>query len=301
VPRKATVRARGLGAELKELRNRAGLNTRQVGALMNSSTATVSRIETGQRGVTSEEVAAMMVIYKATPEERDRLVALAKEVDRPGWWETDDSSLPKPLNALIGFEAQATRITDVAMLLVPGLLQTTEYARAVMTASGASPGLAESRIVTRMGRQAALTRPDAPQLVAFIDEAVVRRPLASDAVMAEQARRLIEAGERANVTIRIMSFARGGHPAVNGSFSVLEFAKASTIVHLEHMRSSAFVDDTRNVKAFLEAVDILGQTALSPAESAQFLAGVGHEFLPGKAAYPSRCRGRGKSLLADAG
>jgi transcriptional regulator with XRE-family HTH domain len=271
VPRKATVRARGLGAELKELRQRAGLTTRQVGALMSSSTATVSRIETGQRGVTSEEVAAMMVIYKAEPEERDRLVQLAREVDQPGWWETDDPALPKQLTALIGFEAQATRITDVALLVVPGLLQTAEYARAVLEASGVPPGIAETRVVTRMGRQVVLSHNTPPQLNVILDETALCRPLGSSKVMANQIRHLVNASRRDNVTVRVLPFSAGGHPAMSGAFSVLEFEKAATIVHLEHKRSSLFVDAPHDVESFLSAVDTLKATALNAAESADFL------------------------------
>ncbi|WP_046469867.1 helix-turn-helix domain-containing protein [Allosalinactinospora lopnorensis] len=278
MPRKATVRARGLGAELKELRQRAGLTTRQVGELMNSSTATVSRIETGQRGVTSEEVAAMMVIYKANPEERDRLVGLAREVDRPGWWETGDSNLPKQLTALIGFEAQATRITEVAMLGIPGLLQTPEYARATMEVSGVPAVAAETRVVTRMGRQTLLNRADSPQLTVIIDEAALRRPLGGPGVMADQLRHISEAGQRDNIDIRVVPFSHGGHPAMSGAFSMLEFKKAATIVHLEHLKSSIFVDDPRDVEAFRSAVAKLEEIALNRTDSAKFVTDVARSY-----------------------
>lgn len=158
------------------------------------------------------------------------------------------------------------------MLLVPGLLQTPEYARAVMKVSGFTEDVVEARTATRMGRQVVLSRPSPPRLTAIIDEAALRRPLGSPTVMAEQARHLIKSGQRENVTIRVIPFIRGGHPAVNGTFSVLEFAKAATIVHLEHLRSSLFVDDRHNVEAFLRTVATLDETALNPAESADFLA-----------------------------
>lgn len=271
--RKATVRARGLGAELKELRLRAALSTRAVGERLGWSASTVSRIETGNRGVTSEEVAAMTVVYQATQEERDTLVDLAKEADQPGWWETGDPSLPKQLTALIGFEAQATAITDASISFVPGLLQTQDYARATMAASHVPTQATEARVATRMGRQVVLTRPKPPAYTAFFDEAVLRRPLGGHAVMAEQLCHLVRASQRPNITLQVIPFEQdgGGHVALSGSFMLLEFVKARTIVHLEHRRSSLFLDDPRDTEVFLGDIARLRANALNPEESANLL------------------------------
>ncbi|GAA3740144.1 helix-turn-helix domain-containing protein [Salinactinospora qingdaonensis] len=278
MPRKATVRARGLGAELKELRTRTGLTTTVVGKRLGWSASTVSRIETGQRGVTSEEVAAMLVVYRATPEERERLVGLAREVDKPGWWETGDSGLPKQLTSLISFESQATRITAMSLAYVPGLLQTEQYAHAVMLASGVSASAAQTRVVTRMGRQGVLTRSDPVEFHAFIDEAVLRRPLGGAAVMAEQVRHLLAMGKRSNITIQVLPFSAGGHLGLDGSFVILEYGKAPTIVHLENKTSSLFLDDHEDTALYLADAATLENVALKASESARFLASIADTY-----------------------
>ncbi len=278
VPRKATVRARGLGAELRDLRNRVGLPMTKVGDQMGWSVATVSRIETGQRGVSSEEVAALLVVYKVAPDERERLLALAREADQPGWWETGDPRLPRQLTTLIRFEAETTRITDVSTILVPGLLQTPAYSREVMRAAGIPDADAETRVVTRQGRQAVLRGANPPHLTVFLDEAAVRRPIGDRSVMVEQMHRLVEEGRRENVSLRVLPFACGGHAALAGSFAVLEFAKAATIVHFEHKRAGLFLDRREDVDSFLYALNRLEGIALDPAGSLEFLANTARTY-----------------------
>ncbi len=276
--RLTTVRARGLGAELRELRSKSGLSTRAVAERLGWSTSTLNRIENGKRAATSEEVAALLVVYGVTGAERDRLLNLAKDTDQPGWWEIPSPGLPPQLTALIGFESQATRIVSVDMLLVPGLLQTPEYTRALMTSGGVPSYEVEARVAMRMGRQTILSRPEPPELLAIIDEAALRRPLGSRTLMAEQLRHILKTASRRNVTVQVIPFAHGGHPGVNGSFMVLEFAKARTIVHMEHTRSSLFVDDPEDVDPYLQAVDTLREVALDPAASAEFIASVAAEY-----------------------
>lgn len=271
MPRKATVRARGLGAELKELRLHAGLTTRKVGELAGWSHATVSRMEVGTRGVTPEEVATLLAIYQVTGETRDRLLDLAREVDRPGWWETGDTAIPQQLTALIGFEAQAARIIDVALLLVPGLLQTADYTRAIMAAADIPKATAETRIATRLGRQAILSEPNAPRLLAFIDEGVLHRPLGGSRTMRDQLHHLVNTAQQPRVEVRVLPFTETGHRALNGSFTMLEFTKARAIVLLEHKRSSLFLDDPKDSEAFAEDIAVLQETALNHDDSVEFI------------------------------
>lgn len=279
MPRKATVRARGLGVELKEMRSRSGLTTTEVGNRLDWSASTVSRIETGKRGVTSEEVAAMMVVYQAPADDRQRLIDLAREADRPGWWECGDPGLPSQLTALISFESQATVITDVALVLIPGLLQTPEYARAVMAATGIQRTVAETRVAARLGRQAILKEKKGPSLRAFIDEAALRRPLGGPDVMLDQIEHLIQSSRDPRISIRALPQTSDGHIALNGSFTVIEFEKAQALVHLEHKRSSLFLDDPKEVDAFLTDIATLDETSLDPLESIDFLAEIaqGHK------------------------
>jgi hypothetical protein len=182
------------------------------------------------------------------------------------------------LTALIGFESQAVRITDVASVLVPGLLQTPEYARAVMAGCGIPTLDAETRVATRMGRQVILSRPEPPELLTIVDEAVLRRPVGGPAVMADQLRYMVKIAERPNVTVRVIPFECGAHTGLDGPYVVLEFAKASTIVHLEHKQSGIFVDEPQDVEPFLAATATLTETALDPAASEKLLVEVADEY-----------------------
>lgn len=276
--RPPTARTRGLGAELRELRTKTGLSTRAVAERLDWSHSTLNRIENGRRKISSEDVAALLVIYEVAGEERDRLLALARDADKPGWWETGHTALPGQLTALIGFESQATAISDVALTLIPGYLQTPEYTRGLLLTLGMSEAETETRVATRLGRQAVLSRPTPPEYLAILDESALRRPIGGPAVMAEQIRHVIRVGERARITIQVIPCDRGAHPGLTGSFLVLEFARQGTIVHLEQLRSSIFVDDPGDVQPFVSTVDTLRETALDPVESVRFLAAVAAEY-----------------------
>lgn len=276
--RPATVRARGLGAELRELRETKKLTTREVAKHLGWSASTVSRTENGMRNISSEDVAALLVLYGVTGQERERLLALARESDQPGWWETQHPGLPSQLTALIGFESQAIRIVDVELILVPGLLQTPEYVRAMLDAASV-PGLqAETRVATRLGRQALLSRPEPPEYLAIVDESVLRRPVGGKAVMAEQIRHIGRVAERPNVSVQVIPYDCGAHAGLSGSYVLLEFAKARSIVHLEHKRSSLFLDEPDDVTPFVSTVDTLRNVALDPIRSIELLKSLAVEY-----------------------
>jgi transcriptional regulator with XRE-family HTH domain len=276
--RPATVRARGLGAELRELREAKKLTTREVAKDLGWSASTVSRTENGMRNISSEDVAALLVLYGVTGKERDRLLTMARESDQPGWWETQHPGLPSQLTALIGFESQATQIVDVQLVLVPGLLQTPEYTRSVMTRTGVQRNELENLVATRLGRQVVLSRPNPPRYHAIIDEAVLRRPIGGRAVMNEQLRHLVRMTERPNVTLQVVPFEEGAHEGLAGSFVMLGFATARTIIHLEHKRSSLFLDEPENVSPFVSGVDTLRDVAMSPPDSAEFIASIATDY-----------------------
>lgn len=263
-------KARGLGTELAALRAQSGLKLSEVADRLGMSPPTISRIENGLRATSSEEVAALLVVYKITGARGDRLVSLAKTIDQPGWWETSASGLPGQLTALIAFESEATTITDVSTILMPGLLQTAEYTRAVMAATGVRDAEIDGRVAVRLGRQGILSRPVPPRLHAIIDEAVLRRPLGGAPVMADQLRHAVAMAERRNVTVQVLR--RRAHPGLNGSYVTLEFrGPALPFVHLEHFRSSLFLDEPEDVAAFAETTDTLSAMALGPARSAAYL------------------------------
>ena len=279
--RPATVRARGLGAELRELRNKTGLSTRTVAQQMGWSASTLNRIENGGRTITSEDVSALLVLYEITGQERDRLLELAREADQPGWWERASSALPSQLTALIGFESEATQITDASLILIPGLLQIPEYTRALLAklaGFSASKSDIEARLVARLGHQVILSKPNPPKFLAILDEAALRRPIGGRQVMAAQLRQIITTSQRSNVTVQVIPFDRGEHAGPNGSYILLEFSRAPTIVYLEHRNFILFVDEPADADLFCNLTEILRKTALDSAQSSTLIASIADEY-----------------------
>lgn len=269
-----TARLRGLAAELTELRGKANLNTRDAAQRVGLSPATLNRIEKGTRPVSREEVGALLAVYKVPTLERERIQNMARKVDQDGWWEINGAPLPAELPALITFESEATRLVEVGMLLIPGLLQTPDYIREVMASGGVPEENADARVSARLGRQAVLNKNMAPHYTAIIDEAALRRPVGGAEAMSMQLRQLIAAQRRPNVEVRVVPFDRG----MDGPYVLMQFPKARDIVHLEHKRGAAFVDEPDDVAPFHEATDKLLSISLGPAESACFLAEIATEY-----------------------
>ncbi|ALG07927.1 helix-turn-helix domain-containing protein [Kibdelosporangium phytohabitans] len=270
--KRGTARTRGLAAELKDFRHAAGLNTREAARRVGMSPATLNRMEPGNRAANPEDVSALLVAYGVTGPERKRLLTMAREANLPDWWETTGDVRSEHLRALITFEAEATRIVDVAMLRVPGLMQTPEYIHALMSGFQFSEATAKSMADTRLDRQRLLTLPTCPRYVTIIDEAAISRPVGGPRVMAAQLRHIISLVVYPNIEVRVIPFAHGAHTGLDGSFMTLEFRKDRPIVLLEHKRSSGFIDEPEHVASFQSAAGTLAKEALDPLESVNFLA-----------------------------
>ena len=279
--RHGTARIRSIAGKLKDLRERAGMTTREAARKVDMSPATLNRLENGARAIDSEEISALLAIYGVTGTERERLLRLSREANTSGWWETGNGPLPNELTPLINFEAAATAITDMSMLLVPGLLQTPDYIRAVMSSGGVVGADAEARVAARIGRRSVLNKPRPPRYLAILDEAVVRRPVGGAQVMAEQLRHILDCARRPHLDVLVLPFRSGAHTGLDGSCLLLEFAKARPIVHLEHKRSSLYIDEPDDVAPFHAATDTLVSTALGPQDSLEFLASVVDDFSEG--------------------
>jgi transcriptional regulator with XRE-family HTH domain len=173
-----SVRSRQVAARLRELREQAGLSGAEVAKRMGMSASKISRIETGNSGLQIEDVAALLGLYQVPASVRDDLLDLVRRSEERGWW-TRQPGLPQLWRSLIDFEAKATRIQNYEALVVPGLLQTAEYARAII--QGVAPTVSEveldNLVAARMARQAVLTRASAPQFFAVVDESALRRPV----------------------------------------------------------------------------------------------------------------------------
>ncbi|GAA2424235.1 helix-turn-helix transcriptional regulator [Actinomadura vinacea] len=274
--RQSTVGVRGLGAELRELRKARQLSGRKVAGQLGWQVSKISRIENGKQGIKVEDVASLLVVYGVTGEERSRLLSTAERANNPGWWETN-GGLSDESRTLIQLEATATQIIEVQPLVIPGLLQTPDYTRAVMKSCDVPEPEVEVRVVARMGRQAILSRDEPPTLHAIVDEMALRRALGSSRTMARQLRRLTEAAEEPNVTLRVLPFTLGGHPGLDGPFIVMDFARAKPVVYLDHKLSGLFLEEPAHVAFFRQQADTLTEMAMSLAESIDFVARLARE------------------------
>ncbi|MGW4487926.1 helix-turn-helix domain-containing protein [Amycolatopsis sp. NPDC004368] len=270
-----TPKSRALGAELRKAREAAGLTVRGLASLLEISHATVSRWETGDRLVQPENVSAYLVACKAPAEVRDELVEMSRYTESARWLSMGMPDLKLQLAALLEIEANAKVITNVAPLLVPGLLQTGEYVFAVMQEGGVPPSEIHTRVATRIGRQHSITRRRNPvELRAYIGEAVLRGGIGGDEVMGDQLDALLEFGQLPNVEIRVIPTNGPWHVGLEGMFTYTESEDGTPIVHLETRVSGLFLHEPDDVRAYKDALPRLAEVAMSSADSAALIAEV---------------------------
>lgn len=263
----STAAMRELGAQLRLLRDTAGLSLRDLEKLVGFSNAKISLWENGHRLPSLADLEHVLEALDVTGDERERIVGLRRSAgDAPGLIASGAPSIGPQLAQLIDYEERSARIVYWAPLLVPGLLQTSDYARAIM---GDAPN-AETRVKLRAGRQNILTRRrNAVELLAMVDSEVLVRPVAPSDVMIDQLHFLLDMAQRPNVTLQIVSSTVPSyHPGLAGPFELIEFPTARPVVHLEHHRSSLTLWEEEDVKGFIEASGMIQHAAMTPVESA---------------------------------
>ncbi|MER7716021.1 helix-turn-helix transcriptional regulator [Streptomyces flaveolus] len=274
------VRRRKLGAELRALRTSAGITSGEAARLVGWHQSKVSRIETGTSGAKPADVRLLLDAYGVDDRElRELLVVLAGSEDASGrhhWWHAYRGVLPPTYRDFISLESQASAMRTLETTVVPGLLQTPEYARAVTRA--AVDGLSEERLDTlvevRLARQDVL-RADPPlELNAVLDEAVLRREVGGPGVMVRQLTRLVEAARLPHVRLQVLPFSAGAHIGVTGPFVIFSFPSTSDldVVVLDHLTSSLHLERKEDLEAYTEAFDALLHHALSPEDSLDYIA-----------------------------
>jgi transcriptional regulator with XRE-family HTH domain len=273
-----TMLRRQLGAELRRLREGAQRTAADVAGAMSWSESKLSRIETAGTGIRNADLDRLLQVYQVGDTERGRLHALARQSRQRAWWEAYGDVLPDAYETYIGFEAEATSIFNFEAQIVPGLLQTGEYASAVIQADGIfdSADVTGERVAVRMARQAVLTRDPPPQLWVVLDEAVLRRQVGGPDVQRRQLLRLVEASEQQMVTIQVLPFAAGAHRALAGSFIVLEFGTSAEppIVYSEGMTGGVFRNRPEELRSYLNSFESLRAGALSPTRSVELITAV---------------------------
>jgi transcriptional regulator with XRE-family HTH domain len=271
-----TVQRMLVGARLRRLRTDLGLTREQAADHIRASAWKIHRLENGQVGFKERDLLDLLALYGVDDrEEVADTLALAREANHPGWWQHYGDVLPAWFRAYVDLESAASLIRTYEGQFIPGLLQTDEYIRAVVQGAHLSDAGDDvgRRVRLRMARQILLTREQPPRLWAVIDEAALRRPVGGREVMRGQLERLIDATKLANVTLQILPFDSGAHPAMAGAFSILRFGdqELPDVVYLEHLTGASYLDKRDEVERYLDIIEILCVEAEPPARTVDLL------------------------------
>ncbi|MBL3667796.1 helix-turn-helix domain-containing protein [Streptomyces sp. M2CJ-2] len=257
-----------LGRRLLDLRESAGLKREEAARVLRVAPATIRRMETAEVALKIPYLQLLLKAYGVSDEEIDAFVQLAEDANRPGWWQRFHEILPNWFSMYVSLEGAATLIRSYEPHFVPGLLQTEDYARAVLR-SGAigqtSPEDIEGHVALRMQRQELLTRDDAPRLWVVMDETALRRPVGGPEVMRAQIDRLLDATKMSNVTLQVAPFAGGPHPGTYGPFVLFRFGmpELPDMVYSEYLTGAVYLDARTEVATHLEVMDRMAAQAAS--------------------------------------
>jgi transcriptional regulator with XRE-family HTH domain len=265
-----------LGAQLRRMREAAGLTPETAGYRIRASRSKISRMETGRVGFKERDVADLLELYGTTDRQVvTSMLELASQANAQDWWAKFGDVLPDWFEPYLGLEAAAALIRAFDLQFVNGLFQTEAYARAVAQIGlrGAVAAEIERRVNVRLRRQALLHAARGPRVWSIMDEAALRRAVGGTQVMRGQIRQLIEVAQLPNVTLQVVPFAMGGHDAAGGSFTVLRFAEpdVSDVVYIEQLTGAMYLEKRADVDHYLDVSNRLAATSLNPAASTQFL------------------------------
>jgi transcriptional regulator with XRE-family HTH domain len=270
--RSPVVRRRELGALLRSLREQRGLTMEQVADRLMCSPSKISRLETGQRGVTARDARDLCDLYGiADQDERDRIMRLATEGRQSAWWQSYDL----PYSDYVGMEAAALEMNVFQSTVVPGLLQTADYARAghLGALPRLSPEAIEFRVEAKLNRQRVLIQPDPPVLAVVLDEAVLHRQTGGPGVMRAQLDRLIEVANRPRITIQVIPFSVGAHPGVESNFKIVRLPPPSPdTVFVDGLIGSVYLNKREDLERYRRVFSHLKTIALGPEDTVELIA-----------------------------
>ncbi|MEZ0095782.1 helix-turn-helix domain-containing protein [Streptacidiphilus sp. EB129] len=265
-----TVRRRRLGSELRKLREQKGLTAEEVAQQLLVSQSKISRLENGRRSISQRDVRDLCTVYGVSDESMvEGLMAMARESRQRGWWHAFGDV---PYSVYIGLEAEAVSVRNYESLFIPGLLQTREYAHAVVAGiqPEATPEQIDKRTDIRMVRQNLLSDTDTPlRLWAVIDEAALHRVVGSPAIMRDQLHRLVELSTQPHINVQVLPYSVGAHPGMSGTFSILEFQDAldASVVYLEGVTSDLYLEKEGDVRLYSVMYEHLRAQALSAGQT----------------------------------
>ncbi len=269
-----TVRRRRLGSELRRLRETRGMTAEEVASKLLVSQSKISRLENGRRSISQRDVRDLCGVYGVEDARVvESLMQMAKESRQQGWWHAFGDV---PYSVYIGLETDAASLRVYESLVVPGLLQTPEYARAVIEGMWpeATRSEVDKRVQVRLKRQERITDPEHPvRYWAVLDEAALRRVAGDERIMRDQLSHLVERSTMPHVTLQVLPYSMGAHPGMYGKFAILEFEDASdaTVVYLEGVTSDLYLEKPNEVHDYSMMYEHLRALALGPDPSRQFI------------------------------
>ncbi|MEV6481278.1 helix-turn-helix transcriptional regulator [Streptomyces sp. NPDC051576] len=276
-----TVRRRRLGQELRRLRELKGMTAEEVAERLLVSQSKISRLENGRRSISQRDVRDLCGVYEVEDLRIvDSLMQMAKDSRQQGWWHSFGDI---PYSVYIGLETDAASLRVYDPQVVPGLLQTREYAEALIT--GALPETAsadvEKRVQVRLRRQERISAPENPlRLWTVMDESALRRVVGNRSLMRDQLEHLVEQSQLPHVTVQVIPFDMGAHPGLNGQYAILEFPDAadSSVVYIEGVTSDLYLEKANDVQKYSVMYEHLRAQALNVDQSRQFIADAAKEY-----------------------
>lgn len=272
-----TLRRRRLAQELRRLREEAGMKSADVAARLEWNPSKLTRMERNEgKRPDPNDIRLLCDVYEVDARLRDRLVQLARDGRKRGWWDPYHAMLSEELSNYIGLEAEAASVLAFEPLIVPGLLQTPDYARAIIGGGNATAGgeQVDAKVEIRMRRQEALHNDPALRVVAVMDEAALHRRVGSDEITRAQFEHLQKLGRLPNVTLHVIPFEAGAHASVSGSFNILQFPEPTDLdaVYVDLVAGQMFIEEPAEVVAYHDAfLSLVGQAA-SPSVTLTMLA-----------------------------
>jgi hypothetical protein len=264
-----------LGAQLRRLRELAGVSRDDAGYHIRASGSKISRLELGRVSFKERDVADLLDYYGITGEQKSQLLQLTHEANATPWWQKYREVVPDWFQVYVGLEEAAALIRIYEVQFVPGLLQTEDYARAVVMqgAQSLSPEEIDSRVAVRMGRQKLFSKENPARLWAIVDEAALRRPIGGREVLAGQVNRLIDATTEPNITLQVMPFRHGGHAAEGGAFTIMRFPEADLpdMVYMEYLTGAHYIDKPDDVEVYAAVMERLSVAGTSPEKTRDIL------------------------------
>ena len=276
-----TPKAQALGAALRQAREERKLLLRELAAAVNKDIGVLSRWETGDRAPKPEQVSQILATLQVGGDRFEEIMTLAYGTKESQWVAFSLPEQKRQLAALVDWELRATRIVEVAPLILPGLLQTPDYVRGIMTAAGVPAGEIALRVTSRIGRRVAIEGKNAADLLVLVGQSALNQGVGGRSTMIGQLEFLLEMARRPNIDLRVFPDNRGWHPGLEGSFVIVEAPRTSngrrpasgveSIAFVETRRSELMFHEDADVAAYKKALDRVLAISLPPDASANLI------------------------------